>query len=108
MADVTDPDVVTVTLVASTHTACEITGPGKRVELVHHGNVADVVYFLTSATDPVDVLVGAGAEGEHVLLPGERLVVNCPRDENGADAKYVELWSAGVPVVSVVNLPGGY
>ena len=104
-ADNTAADVSTQTLVAATNASVSITGKGRRVELVHHGDATDVVYFRAYAAEPTDALTGAGADDEQVLLPGERLVLGTPRGDG--EPIWLEFISAGIPTVSVIRLPGG-
>ena len=105
-ADNTAADVSTQTLVAATNASVSITGNGRVVELVHHNDTTDVVYFKTYAAEPVDDLSGAGADDEEPLLPGERLTVNCKRGDG--EPIWVELISAGTPTVSVVRRPAQF
>lgn len=100
-ADNTAADVSTQTLVAATNASVSITGSGRVVELVHHNDTTDVVYFKSYSTEPVDDLTGSGADDEEVLLPGERLTVHCAR--GSGEPIWIELISAGTPTVSVVR-----
>ena len=104
-ADNTAADVSTQTLVAATNASVSITGAGRTVELVHHGDDTTAVYFQTYAAEPVDALTGAGADDEQVLLSGERLTLNCKR--GSGEPIWIELISAGTPTVSIVRLAGG-
>lgn len=99
-ADNTGVDVSTQTLVAATNASVNLTGPGRTVELVHHGDDTTAVYFKTYTSEPTDDLTGAGADDEEVLLSGERLTVNTKLGTTGI---WVELISAGTPTVSVVR-----
>ena len=99
-ADNTAARVSTQTLVAATNASVSITDSGRVIELVHHNDTTDVVYFKTYNAEPVDDLTGAGADDEEPLLPGERLIVNAKRGDG--EPIWVELISAGTPTVSVV------
>lgn len=100
-ADHTAANVSTQTLTAATNASVSITGPGRTVELVHHSDATEVVYFKTYAAEPVDDLTGGGADDEEVLLAGERLTVECAR--GAGEPIWIELISAGTPTVSVVR-----
>lgn len=100
-ADNTAVDVATQTLVAATNYSVELTGGGRTVELVHHGDDTTAVYFKTYSAEPVDDLTGGGVDDEEVLLSGERLTVDCKR--GSGQSIWVELISAGAPTVSVVR-----
>jgi len=104
-ADQTATEISTQTLVGATNLSVSLTGPGKRVELTHHGDVAVVVYFNDYKAEPVDALSGGGADNEQVLLPGERLVVNVSR--GAGEPVWLEFISAGAPTVSAALLLGG-
>ena len=61
------------------------------IELVHHGDVADPIYFRTDGVTPV-----AEDDENLVVLAGERLPVRL-----GADA--LQLVSAGIATYSVIT-----
>lgn len=99
-ADFSASNVSTQSLTANTNASVSITGPGRFVELVHHGNNSSVVYFKTYSSEPIDDLTGAGTDNEEVLLSGERLTVECARGQG--QPIWIELISAGTPTVSVI------
>jgi hypothetical protein len=105
-ADATAAKISTSTLVAATNLSVSLTGPGRRVELVHHGDVASAVYFDSYSAEPVDALTGGGADDEQVLLPGERLVVNVRR--GAGEPVWLEFLCASNPTVTAALLPGGH
>ena len=99
-ADQTAARVATsAALTADTEYLINLTGGWRRVELVNHGT--DVVYYVTGDTEAgVTGIAGGGADDEHPLLGGERLVQNVDKTDC-----WVALISTGTPVVSVVGLP---
>ena len=99
MADTTAAEVATVTLTADTNHSIELTGSGRTVELTHHGDATEAVYYNSYSDEPVDELTGGGAEEERVLLAGERLVVGSRRA--AGDSVFFELFSAGTPTVTL-------
>lgn len=109
MADSTGIDSATLALTANTSQVIELTGrPGRRVELIHHGNSTEVVYYKVGLTEAiVDTLAGGGADEEFVLLPGERLLRNVPRKLTDVGSIWIGVRSAGTPRVSVELVPGG-
>lgn len=106
-ADNTAIAAASLTLVAGTSMTIELTGPGKRIQLINQSaTAADIVYFKIATTEALaDTLLGAGADEERVLRPGERLVINVAR-VRGANI-WIGLRSAGTPVVSAELWPGG-
>lgn len=65
------------------------------LELVHHGNVTNPVYFRLDATTPV-----AAADENEVLLPNERLRVAA----RGGTTQVLGFISAGAATVTVIGL----
>lgn len=109
-ADNTATKCATSTLVANTNLKLNLTGPGKTIELIHHGGAAtQVVYYDVAATEAgLLALAGGGADNEYPLLPGERLQVNAKRGRAGADVGiWIMLRSTGTPVVSAQVLVMG-
>lgn len=84
---------MTATLGAATADQCTMTGPSRNTpaEIVHHGDVADVIYFRLDGVTAV-----AAADENQVLLSGERLFVRLGPDNT------VDLISAGAATYSVI------
>lgn len=99
-ADNTAIRTATQTLVASTGYLVHLTGRlGDSVELIHHGNVTDVVYYEVGDSE-ADLGTLAVAADEHgVVLPGERLQIGAPPADS--DGMWVRLISAGTATVTV-------
>ncbi len=103
-ADQTATKTGTLTLTANTSQTIELSGPGRRVELIHHGNVTNVVYYKAASTEAAaDTMTGGGVDEEYVLLSGERLTVNVPREATGN--VWIGLRSAGTATVSAELIP---
>jgi len=70
-----------------------MTGPSRNTpaEIVHHGDVTDVIYFRLDGVTPV-----AAADENQVLLSGERLFVRL------SPSNAIELISAGAATYSVI------
>lgn len=98
----------TLTLTADTSQTIQLTGPGRRIELIHHGNDTTVVYYKLASTEAAaDTMTGGGADEERALLSGERLLVNVPRALDGSGDIWIGLRSAGTPTVSAEIVIGG-
>jgi len=105
-ADQTATATGTVTLTVNTSQTIELTGNGRRVELIHHGDQPAVVYFKVATTEALaDSMVGGGADNEQPLLVGERLMLEVPRTPTGN--VWIGLRSTVAATVSATVLPGG-
>lgn len=103
-ADETATDAATHTLTPDTSETIELTGPGRYVELVHHGDVDSVVWYKIGYTDAeVDTMAGGGDDNEYPLLPGERLTQSMGRRIDGT--RWIGLRCAQAATVSVLNIP---
>lgn len=98
-ADNSAERTATQTLTAATGYKVNLTGSlDREIELVHHGDVANVVYYQIAATETALTAFTAAADEIGVLLPGERLTVGAP-----TDGCWVRLLSAGTATVTVTG-----
>lgn len=86
------------TLVAATADSVTLTGQAQFVEIVHHGDDTDPIYFTTGAAVSAPT---AAADDTEVILAGERLRIELPRQ---AEVRVVNLVSAGTPTYSVIGV----
>jgi hypothetical protein len=87
MAAVGGTRAASATLTASTVDTVTLSGGGaKLIEVTHHGDASDVIWFRTDGTNPV-----AFADECGVLLASERITVEV------GDAGELRLISDGVP-----------
>ena len=106
-ADTSALKIATVTLTAATNHSVNLTGgpsPCRRIELFHHGDETDVIYYKGYVSEPTDDLTGGGAEEEDVIGAGERFFVNVPPANDGSSA-WLEFISAGTPTITVRLMP---
>ena len=87
----------TGTLGAGVADTFDLTAGGfERFEIIHHGDVDDVVYFRTDGT-----AAAVAADENRLLLPRERLTVPAG---GGGDFRQVSAISAGAATVTVEAL----
>ena len=92
----------TQTLVAATGYKVNLTGNlGSLVEIVHHGNVTDVVYYQIADLESELTGFTAAANEIGIVLPGERLPVG--NIVGSAASLWVRLLSAGTATVTVTG-----
>ena len=75
-----------------------LTGKWRWVEIVHHSNVLNPVYFTVEDTAVIPTVDGNDCE---VLLPGERIRCQVPYAKKDT---YVSLISGGTAKVTVVGV----
>lgn len=91
--------VATQTLVAATGYKVNLTGRvGGSIELAHHGNVTNPVYFQVASTEALLTAFAAADDEIQVLLSGERMIAAAPRA-----GCWVRLLSAGTATVTVIG-----
>ena len=73
--------------------------PVSALEIVHHGNVANPLYFVLDDAVAAPTVAGDGFEP---VLPGERIRVS--KLGNGAANNVVSIISAGAATVSVIGI----
>jgi hypothetical protein len=97
-ADKTVQDAATVTLSSSTAVKVRLTGPkAETAELIHHGEVSDVIYYQVRSTEEALTSFGVAGDEAAVLLPSERLTLRTPK----SGGIWVRLISAGAPSVTI-------
>lgn len=86
----------TATLAAATADSVTLSGQRSFVEIVHHGDETDPIYFTV---DSAVAAPTAAADDTEVILPGERLRVGPVR---AGVSTVVNLVSAGTPTYTVI------
>lgn len=112
-AEQTAAKVGTFTLTADTQAEINITPlpeSVKTIEIVHHGNVTDVVYYKIGLTEASVAIAALHEDDAYPLVQWERKSVNIPERGEGADADtgiWVGLRAVGAARVSVIRRPAG-
>lgn len=88
------------TLTGSQVDSLTLTGQTRFVELVHHNDTTDVVYFAVDTAATAPTVAGDNFE---VLLPNERIRISIPRA--GAGSPVVSVISVGTPTISIIGIP---
>jgi hypothetical protein len=90
---------VTDTLVASTVRKFQLTGPGNKLRITHHGGgVTNPVFFTTAASEAALVTASLTADEMRAVAPGQTRVLNVGRDTTGVWVSVISGGTAGVTV----------
>lgn len=79
----------------------------KTIEIVHHGNVADVVYYKVGTTEASVAIAALGEDDAYPLVQWERKTVNVNRNRALDTGIWVGFRAVGAVRVSIIRAPQG-